>query len=410
VPVNRRQFLTTSAAVAVALGAPNVPAGAAGPFGSRPRFGPLGDPDPNGLRLPPGFRSRVVARAGQPVAATDHVWHIFPDGGACFPTRAGGWVYVSNSETFGPADGGVGAIEFDHRGAIVAARPILTGSTRNCAGGRTPWGTWLSCEETEGGRVFECDPDGRGNGVDRPALGRFIHEAAAVDGDLRHVYLTEDAADGRLYRTRLAHRRDLRAGTLEVARVEDGRVDWLPVPDPLATGTPTRYQVLESTPFAGGEGIWWVDGGLTFVTKRDHRVWRLDTRTRRIGVLYDGFASTEGVLGEPDNVTVTDRGEVYVSEDQEADQEIVLIDRRGRRAQAVLRLTDQTGSELTGLAFNPRGDRMYVSSQRGADRAVGPGITYEIQGPFFAFQRPGFGGLGLGRFGLTHPRSRHRRR
>ncbi len=385
--ITRRQFLTTSAAVAVAVGAKPTAAGAAGRDQPRRRFGPLGKPDANGLQLPAGFRSRVVARSGEPVAGTDHVWHIFPDGGACFPTRGGGWIYVSNSETFGATDGGVGAIEFDRRGKILGARSILTGSTRNCAGGRTPWGTWLSCEEAEGGRVFECDPYRGGNGIERPALGRFIHEAAAVDGTQRFVYLTEDAPDGRLYRTRLDRRRDLGAGSLEVARVRDGRVDWLKVPDPLAASTPTRLQVPESTPFAGGEGIWWVDDGLTFITKRDHRVWRLNTRTQRLRILYDGMASTKGVLGEPDNVTVTDRGDVYVSEDQESDQEIVLIDRRGRRAQAVVRLTDQPGSELTGLAFNRSGDRMYVSSQRGADRATGPGITYEIRGPWHARQR-----------------------
>ena len=381
--MTRRSFLTSTAAVAVAMGAKPALAGAHTDRG-RSRFGALGAPDANGIMLPPGFRSRVVARALQPVAGTSHEWHFFPDGGACFPTRHGGWTYVSNSESLGTGDGGAGAIEFDRHGRIVAARSILTGSDHNCAGGPTPWGTWLSCEERSGGRVFECDPAGRAPGIDRPALGRFSHEAAAVDGDLRRVYLTEDTPDGRLYRFTAERRGDLRSGRLEAAKVDGDRVTWLTIPDPSGATTPTRLQVPETTPFAGGEGIWWLDGAITFVTKRDRRLWRLDTRRNRIAVFYDALADPS-VLGEPDNVTVTDRGDVYVAEDQGADQQVVVITRSGR-ALPILQLVDQPGSELAGIAFNPRGDRMYISSQRGTDRAPGLGITYEITGPFDATQ------------------------
>jgi sugar lactone lactonase YvrE len=156
------------------------------------------------------------------------------------------------------------------------------------------------------------------------------------------------------------------------------------VPDPTAATTPTRRQVPASTAFAGGEGIWRIDGAITFVTKHDHRVWRLDPHRDRLTLVYDALAaSANGVLGEPDNITVTHHGDIYVCEDQPADQQVVLIDRKGR-VRPVLQLVGQPGSELTGVAFNPRGDRMYVSSQRGTDRAPGLGITYEIRGPFHA--------------------------
>ena len=383
--ISRRRFLGTTAALAAAMGAsPGLLADAAGAHGdSRPRgLGPLGDPDANGLRLPRYFRSRVVARAQQTVDGTDYPWHIFPDGGACYPTRDGGWIYVSTSETFGAADGGVSAIRFSAGGRITDAYRILEGSTRNCAGGVTPWGTWLSCEEVERGRVFECDPYGRRASRELPALGRFIHEAAAVDPSRRFVYLTEDATDGRLYRFAADRPGDLTKGRLQAAKVTGSRVNWIDVPDPSAATVPTRKQLPETTVFGGGEGIWWSQGGITFVTKHDHRLWRLDDRRGRIELFYDALApSAKGVLGEPDNIFVTGDGDVFVCEDQPENQQVVLITRRGT-VLPVVELVGQSGSEIAGVAFNPRGDRMYISSQRGTDRAPGLGITYEIRGPW----------------------------
>ncbi len=151
----------------------------------------------HGLRLPEGFRSRVIARGEQPVPGTDYRWHLASDGAATFPLRDGGWYLVSNSETLA---GGASAIRFDRRGEIVGAHRILDGTSQNCSGGGTPWGTWLSCEETEDGRVWECDPAGRRKAVAHPAMGVFKHEAAAVDPRDRRIYLTEDLIDGGFYR------------------------------------------------------------------------------------------------------------------------------------------------------------------------------------------------------------------
>jgi len=161
-------------------------------------YGPLQAPDQNGILLPAGFTSREIARSGLPVAGTLHLWHLGPDGGATFPVSDGGWVYVSNSEV--PAVGGASAVAFRPDGTIRDAYRILTGTSLNCAGGPTPWGTWLSCEEHERGLVWECDPTGASQGTSRPALGAFSHEAAAVDPVGGQVYLTEDRPDGRLYR------------------------------------------------------------------------------------------------------------------------------------------------------------------------------------------------------------------
>ena len=138
-------------------------------------------PDANGVRLLPGFTSRVVARSGEPpTPGGAYPWHPSPDGGAVFKVADRGWVYVSNSE-IPNGGGGVGALRFDADGAVVEAYPILRDTTLNCAGGATPWNTWLSCEEFPLGRVWECDPFGKQPAVARPALGVFAHEAAAVD-------------------------------------------------------------------------------------------------------------------------------------------------------------------------------------------------------------------------------------
>jgi uncharacterized protein len=461
--MGRRSFLASAAAAGVGLGlgpsfwqtAFATPA----PLGPGP-YGPIDgrEPDENGLILPAGFRSRVIARTGERVPGTAYVWPTAPDGQATFPTADGGWILVTNSEwasrellsgvgfpdeQAGALGAGVSAVRFARNGRIVDAYRILAGSDINCAGGPTPWGTWLSGEEWDfvgvtkpqlaaafgpvvadyffregsvrAGQMWECDPTRPSEGVPLPALGLFQHEAAAVDVATNIVYLTEDQSNGLVYRfvpdvANVGGRPDLSSGSLQAARVLDpggvltgsSTVDWLPVPDPTVKGSvPTRFQVPTATRFQRGEGMWFDSGVVYFTTTRDDRVWAYGCGSGQISVIYDrATAGPDAPLSGADNLTVhPSTGDVYVAEDG-GNMELVTItapdDPYGRVSAPFARFTPvagvpQVGTEVTGPCFDPSGTRLYVSSQRGITTSSFPlpqrGITYEITGPFRSQRR-----------------------
>ena len=310
--ISRRQLIVSGALAAGALvGSPRLlrEALAAPARAGVSPYGPLGPPDANGLMLPPGFSSRELARGLSQVAG--YPWPVAPDGQGTFSTLDGGWILVTNSEFLAPAGAGTSAIRFRPDGGIASAYRILGGTNFNCAGGPTPWGTWLSCEEHDAGLVWECDPAGKLTAVARPALGVFNHEAAAVEPAGRKLYLTEDKPDGGFYRFTPTAYPDLAEGLLEVAAVAaDGHVSWREVPDPapLPLETPTRKQVPEMTPFNGGEGIWHDGGVLYFTTKGDARVWAYDSRTGVLEILFDRATAMDSSLDAVDNITVSAAG------------------------------------------------------------------------------------------------------
>ncbi|MGY1815074.1 alkaline phosphatase PhoX [Blastococcus sp. SYSU D00820] len=345
--VSRRSFLSRSAlaGLGVALvgsvdtifGA-DVAAAAPGGQPGRPiGYGALVR-DPRGiLSLPPGFSYTVVAHAGETVLESGQPTPSDPDGAAAFARPGGqGSVLVYNHEVGGSgagkepfavpaldglvydagAGGGTTTVEVDQQGNRLTEYVSLAGTLNNCAGGRTPWNTWLSCEETEArrgaagwygpltqdhGYVFEVDPyDRQANRSPQPikALGRYAHEAVVVDPDTSRLYLTEDASNpnGLLYRwTPPASAVPLGAGSLKRLGPTDGVLEalaandrgthvpdlsiaeaigttysaqWVVVPDRDARTTSTRKQFTDAqvTRSRKLEGMWWGDGGAYFVS------------------------------------------------------------------------------------------------------------------------------------------------
>ena len=106
----------------------------------------------------------------------------------------------------------------------------------------------------------------------------------------------------------------------------------------------------------------------------DDRVWSYTPSTNELEIIYDEATSPEPVLSGSDNVTIADVGDVFVCEDG-GNLELVVVPVEGG-ANPFLRVEGQSDTELTGVAFDPSGTRLYFSSQRH------PGQTYEITGPF----------------------------
>ncbi|MCB5179603.1 alkaline phosphatase PhoX [Streptomyces antimicrobicus] len=448
--VDRRTVLSGAALVfsgalgaLFAGGADAVPA----PRGAAGGYGPL-VPDPHGLLdLPHGFSYRVLSRAGGRLRSGEGRVPGHCDGMAAFRAGGGRVRLVRNHENradaplpvpkvpglvYDPyARGGATVLTLDAAGEVTGERVGLAGTAVNCAGGRTPWHTWLSCEETEDragtagyaedhGYVFEVDPaDPRRTGaVPLTALGRFPHEAVAVDPYRGTVYETEDAfvAPFGLFYRFLPHRPlggvgSLRAGgTLEAMRVpgvadlsvvqEPGAefpVEWVPVPDPSAARTPVRLQDFGPRGITHAqklEGCYWGGDGVHFVSSyargregaaADHfgQVWFHDPRTGRIRLeVVFGPATDVALPGEsPDNICLSPDGGLMVCEDGGGAQYVFGVTRRGA-VYPLARNADNTGtaqapqwSEFAGVTFAPDGRTLYVN-------AYDPGTTFAVTGPW----------------------------
>ncbi|MBA3289510.1 MAG: DUF839 domain-containing protein [Acidimicrobiia bacterium] len=418
--------------------APAVAATPGSPSGGRP-LGPLLD-DPNGLLdLPEGFGYRVLSQVGDIMDGGRPVPDSF-DGMAAFG-RYRWTVLVRNHEQDTEATvpaiatpdftydrvalGGTTTLHMDRSGSIENQYTSLAGTNDNCAGGLTPWDTWLTCEETEDragddgqekdhGFVFEVDPFRPRNNIHPTpltGLGRFAHEAATIDPYRQVVYLTEDAREpnGLVYRM-LPHRPlrtygSLRAGgVLQAMRCTDGgtfvpdlsaysvpgsrlQVGWVDVPDPLAAGVPTRVQLPEVTRSRKLEGLWWgrrsayivasyarnTDGS---VGEHDGQVWRLrpdrDTLTLEVSFGVNPDTASDRPDG-PDNITVSPWGGVLLAEDGSGTQLLQAVSAEGVVVPLARNARDE--SEFAGVCFSPDRRTLFANLQQ-------PGVTFAITGPF----------------------------
>jgi uncharacterized protein len=458
--ISRRDFLGSAAAISLGfsgLGCSRTNVSAAS-IPTRTGFGPLID-DPLGIiALPEGFSYRIISVRGETmsdgfVVPTRH------DGMATFPGPDGMTLLVRNHEVtlgaepeegaFGadlrllsrldpsqvydrgmsgvPALGGTTTLLYDTTNQrLVSHHLSLAGTVVNCAGGPTPWGSWISCEEiTErSGRRFARDHGYNFEvhaGLDgmpvraEPlrAMGRFKHEAIAVHPPTSIVYETEDLSDGLLYRFIPDVPGEMaRGGRLQALAVRDrpsldlrnfdGRgiepgelmdVEWVDLDDVEAPDDDLRYRGFEAgaARFARGEGIFYgerdgraelyiacTNGG----TAKKGQIWRYYPSPvegtvgewERPGRLELFVEPNDGTIIEnADNITVAPWGDLVVCEDGTGDDYLLGITPAGEIYKLAHNLNGN--GEFAGACFSPDGSTFFVNMQI-------DGWTLAITGPW----------------------------
>lgn len=328
----------------------------------------------------------------------------------------------------GPALGGTTNVIYDPAtGEVVRHFLSMAGTGRNCAGGSTPWNTWITCEEwtqladdrcaKDHGWCFEVPASTRTNLIEpRPltGLGRFHHEAIAVAPDGRCVYLTEDRNDGVFYRFvpkepgRLAEGGKLQALVLVDQPSADTRnwidpalerpalkagdgfaVRWIDLDDPESSKDDLRFRAFDAgaARFARGEGIWTGADAVHFActTGGVARLGQIFTyrpspfegleRESEAPARLELFVESEagGIIKNADNLTVAPSGDLFVSEDGVGGDGLVRIRPDGSVERFAMNRVSH--SELAGVCFSPDGRTMFVNIQE-------QGMTFAISGPW----------------------------
>ncbi|PMB48073.1 phosphatase [Fischerella thermalis CCMEE 5201] len=416
--LSRRQFFTlagTSTAGAILLSPLQAFYAkrtlAAGPYGSL-------QSDPRGvLDLPAGFSYVRLSETGQTMTDGYKVpgGH---DGMGAFAGANGNTILIRNHELAPTSSNGVGAPnskKYDTKGrggtttlvvspnrTLISHYGSLAGTYRNCAGGPTPWGSWLSCEESfetgnkKHGYVFEVPSSATGfvTPVALTAMGRFNHEAAAVDPNTGYVYLTEDRSDGLLYRFVPNTPNNLSAGgTLYALRIttrpqantttgftigQAFAVDWVRItnPDPSTDTVRAEGFNLGAAKFARGEGIFYGNGDIYFCCTSGGsaglgQIWRYTPATETLRLYIE--PNNGGVLDFPDNIVVAPNGDLFLCEDGGGTDFIVGITPSGALYKFARNALNS--NEFAGVCFSPDGQTMFVNIQT-------PGITFAIWGPW----------------------------
>ena len=441
--VSRRHFLKMSGAYALGFGGLHVlMTGCRRAPVPTERYGPL-LPDPAGiLDLPDGFRYTVVSRQGD-MMSDGFVLPGLPDGMAAFAGDTGHAIVVRNHEVdvgsdpaggaFGPGNvmlnrlspqdlydagaagapclGGTTTFIWDlNNQRLVSQHLSLAGTVRNCAGGPTPWNTWITCEESvvragadcakDHGYTFEV-PASATPGLARPvpliAMGRFNHEAVAVDPVTHTVYQTEDTNDGCIYRFIPNQRAQLSAGGRLQALVVQDRpgldtrnwngssvevgspmaVSWVDLDDVESPEDDLRYRGLErgAAVFARGEGMWYGNDAVYFACTNGGaaergQIWRLEPNGQ-LELFVE--PNDPGLIDNADNLTVAPWGDLIVCEDGSGEQFLVGITPDGSIGKFARNAVSE--SELAGATFSHDGSTLFVNIQY-------DGLTLAITGPW----------------------------
>lgn len=390
------------------------------------------------LELPEGFRYLTFGWTGDEMSNGKPTPPAH-DGMAAFTGEDDTVVLVRNHEVsaslaFGDAPydpqagGGTTTIVFDPKAErVVSMGPSLSGTFRNCAGGRTPWGSWLTCEETviapatespitkQHGYVFEVPHVGFSNAEPLRAMGCFVHEAIAVDPATGVVYETEDRAQAGLYRfIPKTPGRPAEGGRLQMLAI-DARprfdtsraqapgatygVHWVDIPEPDRPHVdPARgdangvlYQGLErgGAIFSRLEGAAFGDGRL-YVTATDGgnarmgQVWELDPKVARLRLVFESPGAQQ--LNMPDNLCLSPRGGLAICEDGTANPSLHGLMRDGRIFRFARNTVTLAGErngikgafidrEMAGVTYSPDGKWLFFNVQT-------PGITFAVTGPW----------------------------
>jgi secreted PhoX family phosphatase len=381
------------------------------------------------LALPEGFHYTAFGRSGDPMTdgrptPPDH------DGMAAFQYD-GAIRLVRNHESYphtpehavaigspgrsydrkGP--GGATTLVIDPHTRLPTSHFVsLSGTVRNCAGGPTPWGSWISCEETlmgpaEGlelshGYCFEVPvaSDQEGPAVPLKAMGRFVHEAVAVDPASGIVYETEDSQAAGFYRFLPARREHLaEGGQLEMLAIDGQpnydtrtgqqvgrplRCRWVSIdaPDPdLGQNQATVYAqggARGGATFARLEGCWYGGGNIYLNSTsggnaRLGQVWQYRPQGEDAGELRLIFeSSSPAMLESPDNICVSPRGGLILCEDGPSENFVRGLTREGQIFDLAQNLEPKK-SEFAGATFSPDGETLFLNIQT-------PGITLAIWG------------------------------
>lgn len=417
-------------------------------------YGPLVKDPEKILDLPKGFSARIISRSGEKMS-DGFITPGAADGMAAFAGRNGRTIIIRNHEIspdadpksgpFGPKNklkseiqdsqmydagpqdnpnlGGTTTLVYDtNTGKMERSFFSLAGTLRNCAGGPTPWNSWITCEETVVTRGRHCAHDHGFNfevpATDEPALadpiplrdmGRFNHEAVAVEPKSGIVYQTEDRPDGLIYRfipnvpgelarggrlqaLTVANRRSFDTRNWNRQIVEVGRqldVRWIDLDDVASKSDLLRYRGSTSgaATFARGEGMWYADGVIYFActnggqAKRG-QIWKYhpspaegtSAESKQPGRLELFVEPNDPALVDnADNLTVAPNGDLIVCEDGQGEQNLVGVTPKGE----VFRFGHNAynNSEFAGACFSPDGSTMFVNIQKA-------GYTLAITGPW----------------------------